>query len=71
MKTVKIKVEIEVTEGNYCQDKMFNICDMYDEQRLCIVFGDELVTEESGKWDARILKCQACLDACKGAQKRQ
>ena len=84
MKKIKIKVEIkaEVPEGKYCYDIENEIhCSelkedyepiQYLSKSICSFFHKKHLEETLDKQGKAliVLKCQACLDACKVAQKR-
>lgn len=67
MKTIKIKVEIEaeVPEGEYCWDFLENIrCEKMTTMSHCDLFGTVEKDIRSLRI-AKILKCPQCLEACK------
>lgn len=61
MKTKKVKIEVDVPVGRYCEGYgTRNRCQFYDREEFdwCFLFDDEIKKEEGYG-----LRCQQCIDA--------
>lgn len=63
----KIKVEIEVPNGNYCDDVDDGYCPMCKRNMWgeyhCFIFGDELDIDGIDAWESRCIRCDKCKQA--------
>lgn len=61
----KIKVELEVPNGNYCDDVDDGYCPMCKrniwEEYHCLLFGGELETDKEN--DYSCIRCEKCKQA--------
>lgn len=65
----KIKVEIEVPSGEYCDDVNEGFCPLFESniwgESHCFLFGDELETDKENHY-----YCKRC-DKCKQAEVKE